>query len=107
MISRMLNVEELLSVSEFEATGDTTQLLAPDLTNLSQVLDTTKKIIIIFIKIKLVLVQRRYSTMLNGRNFTSNFRGLKSCYHCCTYAFLSHKKEKPRISLTMYFIRIR
>lgn len=36
MISRMLNVEELLSVSEFEATGDTTQLLAPDLTNLSQ-----------------------------------------------------------------------
>ena len=39
MISRMLNVEELLSVSEFEATGDTTQLLAPDLTNLSQVLD--------------------------------------------------------------------
>ena len=33
----MLNVEELLSVSEFEATGDTTQLLAPDLTNLSQV----------------------------------------------------------------------
>ena len=33
----LLNVEELLSIAEFEETGSTDQLLAPDLTNLSQV----------------------------------------------------------------------
>ena len=33
----LLNVEELLSIGEFEETGSTDQLLAPDLTNLSQV----------------------------------------------------------------------
>ena len=31
-----LNPEELLSIQEFHASGDTKQLLAPDLTNLSQ-----------------------------------------------------------------------
>ena len=32
----MLNVEELLSVGEFKETGNTDQLLKPDLPNLSQ-----------------------------------------------------------------------
>merc|ERR1712130_12909 len=32
----LLNAEELLSVAEFQQTGETDQLLAPDLTNLSQ-----------------------------------------------------------------------
>ena len=31
-----LNPEELLSISEFQKSGDTEGLLAPDLTNLSQ-----------------------------------------------------------------------
>ena len=31
-----LNVEELLSVNDFQETGSTDQLLIPDLTNLSQ-----------------------------------------------------------------------
>ena len=31
-----LNPEELLSISEFQKSGDTDGLLAPDLTNLSQ-----------------------------------------------------------------------
>jgi hypothetical protein len=40
----MMNAEELLSISEYNENGGTEQLLAPDLTNLSQNMSLKSKI---------------------------------------------------------------
>ena len=45
----LLNAEELLSVAEFQQTGETDQLLAPDLTNLSQETDLYRMSFIYFV----------------------------------------------------------